>query len=72
MIFWNETRSLNLLFAMTTATDRTQLNSSIGGTKNVYNWNFSDKQYRIFESKKRILATSTKASLFEDSGANII
>jgi len=32
---------------MTTATDRTQLNSSIGGTKNVYNWNFSDKQYRI-------------------------
>jgi len=47
MIFWNETRSLNLLFAMITATDRTQLNSSIGGTKNVYNWNFSDKQYRI-------------------------
>ena len=29
MIFWNETRSLNLLFAMTTATDRTQLNSTL-------------------------------------------
>ncbi|VEP12843.1 conserved hypothetical protein [Hyella patelloides LEGE 07179] len=32
---------------MTTATNQTQLNSSIGGTKNVYNWNFSDKQYQI-------------------------
>ena len=32
---------------MTTATNRTQLNSSIGGTKNVYNWNFIDKQYQI-------------------------
>lgn len=33
---------------MTTATNQTQLNSSLGGTKNVYNWNFSDKQYQIF------------------------
>ncbi len=32
---------------MTTATNQTQLNSSIGGTKNVYNWNFLDKQYRV-------------------------
>ena len=32
---------------MTTATNQTQLNSSIGGTKNVYHWNFSDKQYQI-------------------------
>lgn len=32
---------------MTEATNLTQLNSSIGGTKNVYNWNFSDKQYRV-------------------------
>ena len=32
---------------MTTATNRTQLNSSIGGTKNVYNWNFLDQQYRV-------------------------
>lgn len=32
---------------MTTATDRTQLNSSIGGIKHVYNWNFLDKQYRV-------------------------
>ena len=32
---------------MTTATNRTQLNSGIGGTKNVYNWNFLDKQYQI-------------------------
>ena len=32
---------------MTTATNLTQLNSSIGGTKNVYNWNFFDKQYQI-------------------------
>ena len=32
---------------MTTATNQTQLNSSIGGTKNFYNWNFSDKQYQI-------------------------
>ena len=35
------------MIAMTTATNRTQLNSSIGGTKDVYNWNFSDKQYRV-------------------------
>ncbi len=47
MIFWNETRTLNSLFAMTTASDRTQLNSSIGGIKNFYNWNFLDKQYQI-------------------------
>jgi len=32
---------------MTTATNQTQLSSSIGGTKNVYHWNFSDKQYQI-------------------------
>ena len=32
---------------MTTATNRSQLNSSIGGTKDVYNWNFLDKQYQI-------------------------
>ena len=32
---------------MTTATNRIQLNSSIGGTKDVYNWNFLDKQYQI-------------------------
>ncbi len=32
---------------MTTATNQTQLNSSIGGTKNIYNWNFLDKQYRV-------------------------
>ena len=32
---------------MTTATNPTQLNSSIGGTKNVYHWNFLDKQYRV-------------------------
>ena len=32
---------------MTTAPNQTQLNSSIGGTKNVYNWNFLDKQYRV-------------------------
>ena len=32
---------------MTTATNQTQLNSSIGGTKNFYNWNFLDKQYRV-------------------------
>ena len=32
---------------MTTVTDRIQNNSSIGGTKNFYNWNFSDKQYQI-------------------------
>ena len=32
---------------MTTATNRTQLNSSIGGTKNVYHWNFLDKQYQV-------------------------
>ncbi len=32
---------------MTTATNQSQLNSSIGGIKNVYNWNFSAKQYQI-------------------------
>jgi len=32
---------------MTTATNQTQLNSSIGGTKNVYTWNFLDQQYQI-------------------------
>ena len=32
---------------MTTATNQTQLNSSIGGTKKIYNWNFLDKQYRV-------------------------
>ncbi len=32
---------------MTTTTNRTQSNSSIGGIKNVYNWNFLDKQYRV-------------------------
>ena len=32
---------------MTTATNRIQNNSSIGGTKNVCNWNFSDRQYQI-------------------------
>ena len=33
--------------AMTTATNQTQLNSSIDGTKNVYNWDFLDQQYRV-------------------------
>jgi pimeloyl-ACP methyl ester carboxylesterase len=32
---------------MTTAINQTQLNSSIGGTKNVYHWKFLDKQYQI-------------------------
>ncbi len=32
---------------MTTPTNQTQLNSSIGGTKKVYHWNFLDKQYRV-------------------------
>lgn len=32
---------------MTTATNSTQRNSSIGGTKNFYNWNFSGKQYQV-------------------------
>ena len=32
---------------MITAINQTQLNTSIGGTKNVYNWNFLDKQYRV-------------------------
>ena len=32
---------------MTKATLPTQSNSSIGGTKNVYNWNWQDKQYQI-------------------------
>ena len=38
---------------MTTATNRTQLNSSIGGTKNVYTWNFLDKQYQIVYENNR-------------------
>ena len=32
---------------MTTTTDQSQLNSSIGGTKNVYHWNYLDQQYRV-------------------------
>ncbi len=32
---------------MNTAINQTQLNSNIGGTNNVYNWNFLDKQYRV-------------------------
>ncbi len=34
---------------MTTATNQTQLNSNIniGGTKNIYHWNFLDKQYQV-------------------------
>ena len=32
---------------MTTAINQTQINLSIGGTKNVHNWNFLDKQYRV-------------------------
>ncbi|MEM9275327.1 MAG: alpha/beta hydrolase [Cyanobacteria bacterium P01_F01_bin.143] len=32
---------------MTTATNLTQLNSSIGGTKNVYDWNFLKQQYQV-------------------------
>ena len=32
---------------MTTATNRTQLNSSTGGTINTYHWNFLDKQYQV-------------------------
>ncbi|MGF1542444.1 MAG: alpha/beta fold hydrolase [Pleurocapsa sp.] len=32
---------------MTTATNPTQLNSSIGGTKNFYNWNWQDQQYQV-------------------------
>ncbi len=32
---------------MTKASLLTQPNSSIGGTKNFYNWNFLDKQYRV-------------------------
>ncbi len=32
---------------MTKASLLTQTNSSIGGTKNFYNWNFLDKQYRV-------------------------
>ena len=32
---------------MTKASFPTQLNSSIGGTKNFSNWNFLDKQYRV-------------------------
>ena len=35
------------LIAMITAPNQTQLNASIGGTKNVYNWNFLDKPYQI-------------------------
>ncbi|NEP54260.1 MAG: alpha/beta hydrolase [Moorea sp. SIO3C2] len=32
---------------MTTATNPTQINSGIGGTKNFYNWNWQDKQYQV-------------------------
>ncbi len=32
---------------MTTATNQTQLDSGIGGTKNFYNWNWQDQQYRV-------------------------
>ena len=32
---------------MTTTTNPTQLNSGIGGTKNFFNWNWQDKQYRV-------------------------
>ena len=32
---------------MTTVTDRPQPNSGIGGIKNVYHWNYSDKQYQV-------------------------
>ncbi|HAC65024.1 MAG TPA: alpha/beta hydrolase [Cyanothece sp. UBA12306] len=32
---------------MTQASSSTQLNSSIGGKKNVYHWNFLDKQYQV-------------------------
>ena len=32
---------------MTTATNWATSNSSIGGTKNVYNWNYADKQYQV-------------------------
>ncbi|NEO44458.1 MAG: alpha/beta fold hydrolase, partial [Moorea sp. SIO4A3] len=32
---------------MTTATNPTQINSGIGGTKNFYNWNWQDKHYRV-------------------------
>ena len=35
------------MIAMIKATLPTQLNSSIGGIKNVYHWNFLDKQYQI-------------------------
>ncbi|NEO12703.1 MULTISPECIES: alpha/beta fold hydrolase [unclassified Moorena] len=32
---------------MTTATNPTQINSGIGGTKNFYNWNWQNKHYRV-------------------------
>ncbi|NEO94460.1 MAG: alpha/beta hydrolase [Moorea sp. SIO3G5] len=32
---------------MTTATNPTEINSGIGGTKNFYNWNWQDKHYRV-------------------------
>lgn len=65
---------------MTTATNRIQNNSSIGGTKNVYNWNFLDKQYRVVyetigEGNPVLLLTafSTVSSRTEMKGiANIL
>ncbi|ELS00933.1 hypothetical protein Xen7305DRAFT_00006340 [Xenococcus sp. PCC 7305] len=65
---------------MTTATNQTQLNSSIGGTKNVYNWNFLDQQYRVVyetigEGKPMLLlpAFSTVSSRTEMKGlANLL
>lgn len=65
---------------MTAITNSTQLNSSIGGTKNVYNWNFSDKQYQVVyetigEGKPVLLlpAFSTVSSRTEMKGiANIL
>ncbi|MDJ0897412.1 MAG: alpha/beta hydrolase [Xenococcus sp. MO_188.B8] len=32
---------------MITATNQTQINSSIGGTKNIYNWSYLGKQYQV-------------------------
>ena len=65
---------------MTTATNRIQNNSSIGGTKNVYHWNFLDKQYRVVyetigEGNPLLLLTafSTVSSRTEMKGiANIL
>ena len=65
---------------MTTVTDRIQNNSSIGGTKNFYNWNFSDEQYQIVyetigEGNPVLLLTafSTVSSRTEMKGiANIL